>query len=88
MIFPGALPSIFVGLRYALGLMWFVLVVAETLAAKAGLGYMAMQAREFMLLDVVVLSIVLYALLGKVADSLTGRWRFERFAWNPAYARS
>lgn len=86
-IFPGALPSIFVGLRYALGLMWFVLVVAETLAAKAGLGYMAMQAREFMLLDVVVLSILLYALLGKVADVITRLLERRALAWNPAYVR-
>lgn len=85
-IFPGALPSIFVGLRYALGLMWFVLVVAETLAAKAGLGYMAMQAREFMMLDVVVLSILLYALLGKVADMITRALEVRALAWNPAYA--
>ena len=86
-IFPGALPSIFVGLRYALGLMWFVLVVAETLAASAGLGYMAMQAREFMMLDVVVLSILLYAALGKLADMITRALEVRALAWNPAYAR-
>ncbi|WP_283179748.1 ABC transporter permease subunit [Gemmobacter sp. 24YEA27] len=86
-IFPGALPTIFVGLRYALGLMWFVLVVAETLAASAGLGYMAMQAREFMQLDVVVLSILLYALLGKLADMITRALETRALAWNPAYAR-
>ena len=68
MILPGALPSIFVGLRYALGVMWLTLIVAETIAAQSGIGYMAMQAREFMLIDVVVLSILIYALLGKLAD--------------------
>jgi sulfonate transport system permease protein len=47
-ILPGALPSIFVGLRFALGIMWLTLIVAETIAASSGLGYMAMQAREFM----------------------------------------
>ena len=47
-ILPGALPSIFVGLRYALGVMWLTLIVAETIAAQSGIGYMAMQAREFM----------------------------------------
>ncbi|MBV9980449.1 ABC transporter permease subunit, partial [Bradyrhizobium sp.] len=56
-IFPGALPAIFVGIRFALGIMWLTLIVAETIAASSGLGYMAMQAREFMLIDVVVLSI-------------------------------
>ncbi len=38
-IFPGALPSIFVGLRFALGIMWLTLIVAETIAASSGLGY-------------------------------------------------
>ena len=69
-VLPGALPSIFVGLRYALGIMWLTLIVAETIAAQSGLGYMAMQAREFMQVDVVVLSILIYALLGKLADSV------------------
>ncbi len=86
-IFPGALPSIFVGLRFALGIMWLTLIVAETIAASSGLGYMAMQAREFMLIDVVVLSILIYALLGKVADS-TARV-LERFtlSWHPAFQK-
>ena len=33
-IMPGALPSIFVGLRYALGIMWLTLIVAETISAS------------------------------------------------------
>ncbi|HEY5893131.1 MAG TPA: ABC transporter permease subunit [Chthoniobacterales bacterium] len=84
-IFPGALPSILVGLRYALGLMWLTLIVAETVATDSGIGYMTMNAREFLQTDVVVLGILLYALLGKLADGtvvLLERW-FLR--WNPSY---
>jgi sulfonate transport system permease protein len=66
-ILPGALPSILVGVRYALGIMWLTLIVAETIAADSGIGYMAMNAREFMQIDVVVFSILTYALLGKLA---------------------
>ncbi|MBE9182939.1 aliphatic sulfonate ABC transporter permease SsuC [Oculatella sp. LEGE 06141] len=83
-ILPGALPNILVGLRYALGLMWLTLIVAETIAANSGIGYMAMNAREFMQTDVVVLSILLYALLGKVADTavrLLERWWLP---WHPS----
>lgn len=69
-ILPGALPSILVGLRYALGLMWVLLVVAETLAAPSGIGYLTMNAREFLQTDVVLVGILLYALLGKLADGL------------------
>lgn len=46
-ILPGAMPSILVGLRFALGLVWVLLIVAETISAQAGIGYMTMNAREF-----------------------------------------
>ena len=84
-ILPGALPAIFVGLRYALGIMWLTLIVAETIAASSGLGYMAMQAREFLLIDVVVLSILIYALLGKLADSLARLLERLSLQWHPAF---
>jgi sulfonate transport system permease protein len=86
-IFPGALPSILVGLRYALGVMWLTLIVAETVAASSGIGYMAMNAREFMQLDVVVLSILVYALLGKLADSLAKSLERYFLKWNPTYQK-
>ncbi|MFX8504451.1 ABC transporter permease subunit, partial [Acinetobacter baumannii] len=50
-ILPGALPSILVGLRFSLGLMWVLLIVAETLSAQAGIGYLTMNAREFLQTD-------------------------------------
>jgi sulfonate transport system permease protein len=84
-ILPGALPAIFTGLRYALGIMWLTLIVAETIAATSGLGYMAMEAREFLMIDVVVLSIVIYALLGKLADSLARLMERASLQWHPAF---
>lgn len=86
-IFPGALPSILVGLRFALGIMWLTLIVAETIAASSGIGYMAMQAREFSQTDIIVLSIFVYAALGKLADTLTRVLEARLLRWNPAYAR-
>ena len=84
-IFPGALPSILVGLRFSLGLMWVLLIVAETLSAQSGIGYMTMNAREFLQTDVVLVGVLLYALLGKLAD-LVARGLERRFLrWNPAY---
>jgi sulfonate transport system permease protein len=87
-ILPGALPSIFVGLRYALGIMWLTLIVAETIAASSGIGYMAMQAREFLLVDVVVLSIVIYALFGKLADSAARLLERLCLSWHPAFQKA
>lgn len=86
-VLPGALPSILVGVRYALGIVWMTLIVAETIAATSGIGYMAMSAREFMRTDVVMLSIVLYACLGKLADS-SARWMERRWtSWSPTATR-
>jgi sulfonate transport system permease protein len=84
-ILPGALPSVLVGLRYAVGIMWLTLIVAETISASAGIGYMTMNAREFLQTDVVLLGIVVYALLGKLADILTRRLERRCLAWHPAY---
>jgi sulfonate transport system permease protein len=87
-VLPGALPSIFVGLRYGLGIMWLTLIVAETISASSGIGYMAMNAREFMQVDIVVFSILVYAALGKLADSVARLLERTTLRWNPVYARA
>ena len=87
-ILPGALPSIFVGVRYALGIMWLTLIVSETIAATSGVGYLAMHAREFMLVDVVVLAIVMYALLGKLADLSARALEQVTLSWHPAFQKT
>jgi sulfonate transport system permease protein len=86
-VLPGALPSIFVGFRYGLGIMWLTLIVAETISASSGIGFMAMNAREFMQVDVVVFSILVYAALGKLADSTARLLERNTLAWNPVYAK-
>lgn len=85
-VLPGALPSILVGVRYGLGLMWLGLIVAETISADSGIGYMAMNAREFLQADVVVLSILLYAALGKGADAATRFLERWLMPWRPTEA--
>lgn len=85
-ILPGAISSILVGLRFSLGLMWVILIVAETISAQAGIGYLTMNAREFLQTDVVLVGVLLYALLGKLADVLARvleRWWLR---WHPGYA--
>jgi len=81
-IFPGALSSILVGVRFSLGVMWLTLIVAETISTTSGIGYMAMTAREFMQMDVIVLSIVLYALFGKLSDMIAGYFERRLLRWN------
>ncbi|GFM78445.1 MULTISPECIES: aliphatic sulfonate ABC transporter permease SsuC [Pseudomonas] len=84
-ILPGAMPSILVGVRFALGFMWLTLIVAETISASSGIGYLAMNAREFLQTDVVVLAIVLYAVLGKLADLAARALERVCLRWHPAY---
>ncbi|WP_059170708.1 aliphatic sulfonate ABC transporter permease SsuC [Bacillus sp. FJAT-27445] len=81
-VFPGALSSILVGVRFSLGVMWLTLIVAETISARSGIGYMAMNAREFFQMDVIVLSIVLYALFGKLSDVIARAMENKWLKWN------
>lgn len=87
-ILPGAMPSILVGVRFALGFMWLTLIVAETISASSGIGYLAMNAREFLQTDIVVLAIVLYAVLGKLADLAARGLERVCLRWHPAYQTS
>lgn len=84
-ILPGALPSILVGVRFALGLVWVLLIVSETISAQSGIGYMTMNAREFLQTDVVLVGILLYALLGKLADVLARAVERYTLRWHPGY---
>jgi sulfonate transport system permease protein len=84
-ILPGAMPSILVGLRYALGLMWVLLIVAETISASSGIGYMTMNAREFLQTDIVLVGILMYAGLGKLADVAAKSLERVCLRWHPSY---
>jgi sulfonate transport system permease protein len=84
-ILPGAVASILVGVRFSLGLTWVLLIVAETISAQAGIGYMTMNAREFLQTDVVLVGILLYALLGKLADLLAKGLERWWLRWHPGY---
>ena len=84
-ILPGALPSILTGVRYALATAWLALVVAETIGAQSGIGFLAMDAREFLRTDVVVLTIVIYALIGVAADGIARFLERRLLAWHPNY---
>jgi len=87
-IFPGALPSILVGVRYSLGIMWLTLIVAETIAGNSGIGFMTMNAREFMQTNVVLLGILLYAALGKLIDMAARYVEKGALAWHPSFGQA
>ncbi|RAI57107.1 ABC transporter permease subunit [Roseicella frigidaeris] len=83
-ILPGALPQALVGLRYALGTAWLSLVVGEQINATAGIGYLVMDAREFLRTDIILVGLAIYALLGLGADQLVRMIERKALAWRPS----
>lgn len=83
-ILPGALPSLLVGLRYALSVSILVLVVAEQINASAGLGFLINNARDFLRTDIIVVCLMVYALLGLGADWLVRTLESRALVWRPS----
>jgi sulfonate transport system permease protein len=83
-VLPGALPSALTGLRYAIGVAWLSLVVGEQINADAGIGYMMMDAREFLRTDIIMVGLAVYALLGLGADQLVRGIERVALAWRPS----
>jgi len=86
-ILPGAMPSILTGVRYALAHAWLALVIAETLATTKGIGFLAMDAREFLNTNVIVLTMIVYAMIGVVADALVRALETRFLSWHANYAK-
>lgn len=83
-LLPGALPSILVGVRYALGVMWTTLIVSETIASSSGIGYMSTNAQNFMDMSTIIMCIVIYALLGKLSDVVAKSLENSLLTWQQA----
>jgi sulfonate transport system permease protein len=83
-VLPAALPGFLVGLRQALGIAWITLVVAEQINASAGIGYLVMNARDFLRTDIIFDGLLVYALLGLATDQLVRFIETRALAWRPA----
>ncbi|GAA0307787.1 sulfonate transport system permease protein [Gracilibacillus halotolerans] len=69
-ILPASLPSFLVGLRSGLGLGWMFVVAAELMGASQGLGFLLTFGQNMSQPDVILASIILFALIGKLTDWL------------------
>ena len=69
-VFFGALPMIFAGLRIALAVSFIVLVAAEFVATKAGIGYLIWNSWELLQVDVMFVGIVTIGILGLISSAL------------------
>lgn len=69
-VLPGALPSMFVGLRVGIGIAWMALVAGELVAATSGLGFLISQGRLLFRSDYIVVGMVMIGLIGLLLDAL------------------
>src|ERR1700704_3399701 len=69
-VFFGALPMIFAGLRIALAVSFIVLVASEFVATKAGIGYMIWNSWELLQVDIMFVGIVTIGILGLISSAL------------------
>jgi ABC-type nitrate/sulfonate/bicarbonate transport system permease component len=69
-VFFGALPMIFAGLRIALAVSFIVLVAAEFVATKSGLGYLIWNSWELLQVDIMFVGIVTIGMLGLITSAL------------------
>jgi ABC-type nitrate/sulfonate/bicarbonate transport system permease component len=69
-VFFGALPMIFAGLRIALAVSFIVLVAAEFVATKSGLGYMIWNSWELLQVDIMFVGIVTIGIIGLITSAL------------------
>jgi NitT/TauT family transport system permease protein len=67
-VIPAALPSIVTGLRLGLGLAWVLVIVAEIIAVRGGLGFAIWGAYQFLRTDLIISDIIALGLLGWASD--------------------
>ncbi|MES2205887.1 MAG: ABC transporter permease [Pseudomonadota bacterium] len=85
-VFPSALPPIWMGLRHGLTHAWLALVAVELLASSEGLGFLMVYGRQLYQLDVVLVAVVIVGGIGLIFDKLLSvaetyllRWRHDAF---------
>ncbi|WP_105510304.1 ABC transporter permease subunit [Paraburkholderia sp. BL21I4N1] len=69
-ILKSAMPEIFTGMRIGIGVGWTTLVAAEMVASTSGLGFMVLNAAEFLASDVVIMGIIVIGFFALCFDLL------------------
>lgn len=80
-LLPAALPSFFTGLRTGVGLGWMFVVAAEIMGASKGLGYLLIVGQNTYSPELIIASIVLFAVIGKATDSLLKKCEKKLLGW-------
>jgi len=84
-VLPAAMPNLLLGMRLSLSTAWLCLVVAELMGADQGIGYLIQDARSYMRTGVVFVGIVIFAVVGKLTDSLVRLLEAKLLQWRDSY---
>lgn len=85
-IFPAVMPNIILALRVTLGVAWLVVVAAEMIAVKSGLGYLIIDSRNALRTDYVIVAMTSIGIIGLCLDHImvqleklkSVRWKLEQ----------
>jgi taurine transport system permease protein len=77
----GAMPDIMTGMRIAIGFGWTTLVAAEMVAAERGIGFMVLNASEFLVTDVVIAGIIVIGVIAYCFDLLMRYLEAKLIPW-------
>jgi NitT/TauT family transport system permease protein len=87
-VVPAAFPQVAVGLHIALGAAWVYLVAGEMLGARSGLGFLVMDARNFLRTDLLLFAVLVIGVIGLALDkAIAAAERRIYRAWGAVPAR-
>lgn len=81
-VIPLALPTILVGVRYAMGVALLSLVAAEQVNATSGIGYLALNPRAALRTDIILGVVFVYSVLGLIVDALVRAIERQTLPWH------
>lgn len=84
-ILPSALPNILVSVRYAAGLAWALVVVAEGLSGLQGIGFLIFRAQGLLLTDQLVVCMVVIGVVGFAIDRVMLRIQKRVLRWKQGF---
>lgn len=87
-LIPATLPSYLTGLRSGLGLGWMFVVAAEIMGASQGLGFLLIDGEQTGRPAIIIGSILLFAILGKLTDLAIAQLGRRTLAWQDSFGNS
>jgi sulfonate transport system permease protein len=84
-LIPGSLPGFLTGLRFSLAYSVLGLVAAESINADQGIGFLITQAEDYLQTNTVFVGLVIYSILGLLADQVVRLLSLLLLRWRPSY---